>query len=246
MASGQYDYRTPADSREMQQLGWILAQCFNSPPIEESVYLSRIGSENVRLLYDRGRIIGGLGLLQLGQWYGGACVPMVGIAAVGIAPDYRGKGAALALMQNAVQELHATGTPLSVLYSAAQPLYRKAGYEQAGTLCTWEISTSSIELKDDALPIEPISRDSTELELAALYPQQARLINGHLDRNAAIWEGLLDWQKDVPPYAYRLGTVVQPEGYVIFRQQGDGRSQSAGGQRLDAAQRLLRFDDFGR
>lgn len=217
MSLGQFDYRIPADSTEVQQFGQVLAQCFNSPPSEESVYLERIGRENVRILCDRGRIIGGLGLLQLGQWYGSACVPMVGIAAVGIAPDYRGKGAAIALMQNMLQELHAQGTPLSVLFSAAQPLYRKAGYEQAGTLGTWEIATSSIELRDDSLPIEPVSLDSTEF--AALYQQQAQQINGHLDRNSAIWQGLLESRKDIPPYAYRLGTAAQPEGYIIVRQQ---------------------------
>ena len=67
MSSGQFEYRIPADSTEVQQFGQVLAQCFNSPPSEESVYLSRIGSENVRLLCDRKRVIGGLGLLQLGQ-----------------------------------------------------------------------------------------------------------------------------------------------------------------------------------
>ena len=220
MSSGQFEYRIPADSTEVQQFGQVLAQCFNSPPSEESVYLSRIGSENVRLLCDRKRVIGGLGLLQLGQWYGGACVPMVGIAAVGIAPDDRGKGAAIALMQNVLQELHAKGTPLSVLFSAAQPLYRKVGYEQAGTLCTWEIATNSIELRDDSLPIEPVSLDPTEF--VSLYQRQAQQINGFLDRNSAIWQGLLESRKDIPPYAYRLGTATQPEGYIIFQQQREG------------------------
>ncbi len=220
MSSGQFEYRIPADSTEMQQFGQVLAQCFNSPPNDESVYLDRIGSENVRILCDRERVIGGLGLLQLGQWYGSARVPMIGIAAVGIAPDYRGKGAAIALMQNMLQELHAQGTPLSVLYSAAQPLYRKVGYEQAGTLCNWEVPTSDIELCDAAMPIEPVSLDSNEF--AALYQRQAQQINGFLDRNSAIWQGLLESQKDIPPYAYRLGTAAQPEGYIIIQQQREG------------------------
>ena len=220
MSSGQFEYRIPADSTEVQQFGQVLAQCFNSPPSEESVYLDRIGRENVRILCDRKRVIGGLGLLQLGQWYGSARVPMVGIAAVGIAPDYRGKGAAIALMQNMLQELHAKGTPLSVLFSAAQPLYRKVGYEQAGTLCTWEIATNSIELRDDSLPIEPVSLDPTEF--VSLYQRQAQQINGFLDRNSAIWQGLLESQKDIPPYAYRLGTAAQPEGYIIVQQQREG------------------------
>lgn len=218
--SSRFDYRTPADSSEVQQLGRILAQCFNSSPTDEPVYLSRIGNENVRILCDRGRIIGGLGRLQLGQWYGSARVPMVGVAAVGIAPEHRGQGAAIALMQSVLQELHAQKTPVSVLYSAAQPLYRKVGYEQAGTLCTWEIPTSSIEMRDNTRSLELVSLEVEQF--APLYHQQATRNNGNLDRNAVIWQGLLESQTESPAYAYRIGTAAQPEGYIIFRQQCRG------------------------
>lgn len=50
----------------------------------------------------------------MAQWWGGERVPMTGIAAVGIAPEYRGTGAAIALMQHTVKELHAKGYPLAI------------------------------------------------------------------------------------------------------------------------------------
>ncbi|MCY7275361.1 MAG: sterol carrier protein domain-containing protein, partial [Phormidesmis sp. CAN_BIN44] len=59
-------------------------------------------------------------------------------------------------------------------------------------------------------------------EFVALYQRQAQQINGYLDRSLVIWQGLLESQKDIPPYAYRLGTAAQPQGYIILRQQGNG------------------------
>jgi predicted acetyltransferase len=218
--SGRFDCRIPASQDEVNQLGQILAQCFNVPPADESVYMSRVGLENIRLLYDHDRLTGGLGLLNLGQWYGSACVPMSGVAAVAIAPEYRGQGAAIALMQSVLQELHAKEMPLSVLYSAAQPLYRKVGYEQAGTLCTWEVPTSELEMREDSLAIERVVFDADEF--TAIYQQQAQRTNGFLDRNSAIWQGLLEAHQGMPSHAYRIGTATQPEGYVIFRHQNEG------------------------
>jgi predicted acetyltransferase len=218
--SGRFDCRIPTSQTEVDQLGQILAQCFNAPPADESVYMSRVGLENIRVLCDGDRVIGGLGLLKLGQWYGSACVPMVGIGGVGIAPEYRGQGAAIALMKTVLQELHARETPLSVLYSAAQPLYRKVGYEQAGTLCQWAVPTSSLEMREESLSIDRVSLEADDF--TALYQQQAQRRNGFLDRSPFIWQGLLDSRKGMPPHAYRIGTATQTEGYVIFRHWGDG------------------------
>ncbi len=214
----RFEYRKPESEAELQQLGRILTQCFNAPPMMESAFLNRIGIDNARVLFDRSEMMGGFGMLHLGQWYNKASVPMVGISGVGIAPEHRGKGAAIALMQNALQELHTQEVPISVLYPATQALYRKAGYEQAGIRCTWEIPTATIQVKAKALSLSPtlIAIDS----FSSMYHQQARSINGSLDRNDIIWKNLLD-AKDKALYAYRIGTN---QGYVIFETWEDGEN----------------------
>jgi predicted acetyltransferase len=143
---------------------------------------------------------------------------MVGIAAVGIAPQYRGSGAAIALMQHTLQDLHANGTALSALYPAAQQLYRKAGYEQGGSFCTWEISAKAIQVKARSLPIQPVHAPTADV-FQALSQQQFQTNNGNLDRHPAIWEEIL--KPDAPEviYAYLFGEANQPEGYVLFSQK---------------------------
>src|SRR6476469_1620496 len=193
--TSQIEYGSVTNPEEAEKLGVILNQCFNSPPNSWQTYSDRIGLENFRIIRQGGQLMGGLAIYQMGQYYGFESVPMGGIAAVGIAPEYRGSGAAIALMQHAVKELYAKGLPISVLYPATQRLYRKAGYEQGGIYCSWEIPTKTIQIKDSNLPIKSVTSISYEA-FKDLYFQQAKANNGNLDRNQSIWNEVIKPQNE--------------------------------------------------
>ncbi|MBD2465326.1 GNAT family N-acetyltransferase [Oscillatoria sp. FACHB-1407] len=210
-----FTYGTLDSSHEEENLSRLLSQCFNSPG--ESVYMKRVGSQNFRVLRQGDQLVGGLAVLQMGQWYGGQCVPMAGIAAVGVAPEFRGSGAAITLMQKTLGELREQGIPLSVLYPATQRLYRKAGYEQGGLLCVWEIEPQTIQASDRSLPIHPIT-PTVDL-LAPLYRQKAQIYSGHVERHSFLWQELTDMQpKEAIACAYGFGDLNHLEGYIIFHQ----------------------------
>ncbi|MGQ4647058.1 GNAT family N-acetyltransferase [Lyngbya aestuarii] len=216
MAS-QLEYSAVSNPQELQQLGIIDSQCFGTPPTDAQRYLDIIGRENFRLIRQGGQVIGGLAIYPLGQWYGGFRVPMAGIAAVGIAPEYRGTGAAYYLMSQTLQELNRLEVPISVLYAATQGLYRKVGYEQGGIRCRWELPVASINLRERHLPLHQVNPVSYEV-FEQIYKQQAQANNGNLDRNQAIWQQLLASQPGKILYAYVIGSPNQPEGYGIFTQ----------------------------
>lgn len=215
--SPQFEYSTLANPEDVQKLGNILDQCFVGSPGDSETYIDRVGAENLRLLRQSQQIAGGLATIAMGQWFGGQCVPMTGIAAVGIAPEYRGTGAAIAMMQHTLKELYTNGVPISVLYPATQRLYRKAGYEQGGSACTWEIPTESILVREQPLPLKPVSPINLEV-FHDLYQKQARLTNGNLDRHQFIWQGLIRPVEKEMIYAYLIGAADQPQGYIIFTQ----------------------------
>lgn len=210
--TSQFAYDKLSNADDEQQLGKIIQQCFNSPPDNLKAYFERIGRENFRSIRNSNQIIGGLALIPQGQWFGGECIPMGGIAAVGIAPEYRGLGAALLLMQHTIKELYRRGIPISTLYAATQRLYRQAGYEQGGSFCGWEIPTQSIMVRS-TLPMQAV--EPTLDAFQDLYLQQAKVTNGYLQRHPAIWQEILA----TPTYAYLIGKPSQPEGYLIFKQQ---------------------------
>ncbi len=215
----QFEYSQNVNPEDVLGLGNILNQCFIELGENES-YINRIGVENLRILHQNKQIVGGLALISMGQWWGGVSIPMMGIAAVGIAPQYRGSGGAIALMQHTVKELYDNGVPISVLYPATQRLYRKAGYEQAGASCVWEIPALSIQVREQLLPVKPVVPINLEL-FHDLYHKQATLNNGYLNRNQFMWEGVNKPLEKEPLYAYLMGETDQPQGYIIFSQHAD-------------------------
>jgi predicted acetyltransferase len=216
-----FEYKTLVQPVDAKRLGSILEQCFVMTAGDSEIYFNRIGLENFRVICRDGLVAGGLATLSMGLWLSGQSVPMVGIAAVGIAPEYRGSGAAITLMQNTIKELHNQGTPISVLYPATQQLYRKVGYEQGGNSCVWEISTKDIQIQKQPLPLQPIATLNHEI-FHDLYQQQATLTHGYLDRNQAIWQEKIRTDKQETVYGYFIGSLDQPQGYIIFSQHSAG------------------------
>lgn len=219
----QFDYTSCDGPDDDRQLARILDRCFISPPeytTTEQDYIDWVGKENLRFIRQNGQILGGLAILNMGQWYGSTCVPMAGIASVGIAPHHRGSGAAIALMQSAVKELYARGTPISVLYPAVQQLYRQAGYEQAGILCQWEAKIDRIRMCDRTLPMSEIDLTQPD-RLNSVYQQQAATHNGNLDRHSLIWKAIAHLPNPQKIDAYSIGWETQPQGYIIFSQSHD-------------------------
>lgn len=211
------EYLTLQDEQTAQHLSQLSAQCFIAEPEIELAYLDRIGWEQFRYLRQGTNVVGGLATLPMAQWFGGKPVPMTGIASVAIAPEARGSGVALTLMQQVLQELHGKGVALSTLYPAVQQLYRRAGYEQGGTFCHWICSTAALLVKQSPLAIEPISLDWQAL--APLAQQQAVHHNGLLERHKAIWLGIVEPLSQKNCFAYRLGSAAAPEGYLVFSQE---------------------------
>lgn len=209
---------TKASQGDIQQLGSILEQCFVMSSGDSEIYIKGIGLENFRVIYREDIVTGGLAILPMGQWWGGKRVPMAGIAAVGIAPEYRGDGGAIALLQHTLQDISDQEIPISVLYPATQHLYRKAGYEQAGSSCVWELSAESIQIRQQPLPIEPVVPKRQPF-FRELYQQQAQLTHGYLDRHPAIWQGLMRTSDSETLYSYLIGDKNQPQGYIIFTQE---------------------------
>ncbi|MGB3639252.1 MAG: sterol carrier protein domain-containing protein [Rivularia sp. (in: cyanobacteria)] len=115
-----------------------------------------------------------------------------------------------------IKQLYANNVPISVLYPATQRLYRKAGYEQGGSFCSWEIAASSIQMKEQPLPIKSVPLDSEIFY--DLYTKQGKNINGYLNRNQTIWNRIMKPGDKETFYGYIIGSTEKPEGYIIISQ----------------------------
>jgi len=182
-----YDVGVPSGSAERDALARILAVSFNAPEDRIQANFEVVGNDALRVIRDGARVVGGLKLIDMGQWFGGRSVPMQGIAAVGIEPSWRGKGAGGTLMRSVMAELAAAGAPLSTLYPATVPVYRGAGFELAGSRWLIKLPLRGLPTKSDG----PATRTGGPDDFAAMkaaYDLFAARHDGMLDRGDYIWQ----------------------------------------------------------
>lgn len=204
----------------------IMRQAFGSTPEETGYYLSLLGEESFRVLRAAvpgggGRAVASLARIEFAHWFGGRAVPATGIAAVGTDPALRGRKAATGLMAGLLAELHAEGRPLSSLYPATLPLYRRAGYGFGGDHIAYRAALAPLASVRPPLAIERAADPDPEL-LAGLRRNEARSGNGLLERPAGRWEELLSPPGRGDDVFLFLGNGGA-EGYAIVRREGGDR-----------------------
>ncbi|WP_017306375.1 GNAT family N-acetyltransferase [Spirulina subsalsa] len=223
-----YELGSLQDEQDCQRLGDILCQSFRVLKSDWLDYSRMIGLDNFRVLRGVQGIVGGLVVYPMGQWWGGKCLPLAGIAAVGIAPEYRGQGAARCLMEQTLGEVYEREFPLSALYAATGPLYRSVGYEQGGTRCYWQIPLEGWAGIQGSLPMVPLEGEEILGHCEGVYRQFAARCSGYLDRHPALWQMTLNPQEG-QVFAYGVGEL---EGYIVLS------------QRSHAAERILDICDW--
>ena len=179
-------YGRPGSPEDVARLGEIVSIAFGMPPADISSYFAALGAENLRTLQDGGELAGGLGIVPMGQFFGGRSVRMCGVSGVAIAPHARGEGRATRLMTECLRELRSSGFPLSGLYPATQPVYRRAGYEQAGARFEMTGPLDALPRSRHSLRMRPFRAEDLPA-VQALYTSQARSRSGFLDRGPYAW-----------------------------------------------------------
>lgn len=177
-----------ADDEQIYQLGRI---AFGGPrePEPDKLWSKQAGWYGLVAELD-GRVAGTCRVREYRQFFGGAAVPMGGIASVGVSPAGRGRGVATALLDGILPELRDRGHCVSALFPTVPPLYRGRGWEQTGNyervLLRPELFALLPKPKE-----RPVMRRATEADLPAihdLYLRFARTVDGMLDRATAAFQ----------------------------------------------------------
>jgi predicted acetyltransferase len=200
------------DDEEVNEAGEIASKAFARASWASAGYFKLLGRENHRVLREKGTVVATLGVLPLGQWFGGRCVPMAGIGTVAVGPEFWGQRLGSRLMHEAVREMARNGFAISTLFPATWTLYRAAGYEPAGGSYEVEISASAIGVAERDLPLRPITA-SDEEGIEEAYRAHATHAPGHLDRSPFYWRFLRN-RPDATVDGYLVEADGRIEGYV--------------------------------
>ncbi len=211
-----------ATGADREALASLLSHAFAFEPELSVPWFERAGHDHVWAFDVDGALAGGLIVIPMGQHFGGRAVPMTGIAGVGVAPEFRGRGAGTRMMREAVRALHREGAALSTLYPATVPLYERAGWARAGLLVGTAVRPHDLDATHDpSLRVRPLA-DLDAPALRALQSSHARLRNGSLARGPYIWTRLAKPMKGAPRY-FAVEGSEGIEGYVVLlHQERDG------------------------
>lgn len=205
-------------AEQHEELNHLLTAALHIPAPNMVNWIESLGQENMRLVQRDNRVVAGLGLIHMGQWFGGQRVPMAGVTAVGVAPDQRGGGVGSVMMRGMLEELHSQGVALSALYPATLSFYRRFDYVRAGHRLTYELPLAAIDVHERAGELVPITTENYP-DLKRIYEERARQSAGNLDRPDWMWQQRLE-PKDSPAFRFIVVHEGRMEGYVIFTQSG--------------------------
>jgi len=219
--SASIDLRRLQSDQELKELAAIDGWSFGTSLEDSIAWLEQGGREHARVAADAGRVVGGLLLIPMGQWFGGRSVPTWGVAGVGVAPEHRGRKVALELMRAAVRECAAGGVALSTLYPATLTLYRAAGYAEAGSRFCYGARPADLAPRAERIPVRPLV-EGEESRIDEAYSRFARRTSGYLDRGPYIWRRVRAPRLGPAPRAFLVEVDGAIEGYVYVGERSDG------------------------
>jgi predicted acetyltransferase len=214
-ASPELETRLTSAPADYEALAPVVAWAFGDDVASSLEWLKRSEPGCLRVAGRRGKVEGGLLEVPMGQWFAGRRLPALGIAGVAIAPEARGQGVGLGMMTATLRAARERGHVLSVLYPSTYGLYRKAGYELAGSLCRFTLQLRQLSRSRRSHAVESLGAPAWPA-VEALYREVARFRSGYLDRGAYIWNRVRTPARE-PARCFGVSTSQGLVGYAYAR-----------------------------
>lgn len=208
----------PPTDAELPAFADLCVRSLGFTPPRELDWVSREHRPGLRVARLGADVVGTLGLVPLQQWFGGRAVPMGGIRCVTAAPHVRGRGVAGALLRAALVDCAAQGLPLAALYPSTQPVYRRAGFEQAGVRIGWWLPLRALDVPRPPATItfRPLRSPADDGAVQALH-WHASQRPGNLHRDPWTWRRIREPLWGAPAEGTMVLRGGRPAGYVYLQ-----------------------------
>ena len=213
---------------EFGQAVFAIGQYFGMEPTEERLerFSKNLPIERMHAASENGTIIGGAGAFPFELTVPGGVVPTAGITVVGTFPTHRRRGVLRTMMRAQLDDVHARGEPLALLWASEDTIYGRFGYGMAS-----QVADVSIPKHHSAFA-RPLEREGTLRivdadEALKLFPRVwdrvRRRTPGMLARTRNWWELRVLFEpsggggEGGPKRFVVLERDGRPEGYAIYR-----------------------------
>lgn len=204
----------PADASDISRL---LRLAFGFDERRATEYVVHAGDGTFFIVDEgHGTPVACAALLNTSHTFAGGEVPSASIAHVAIAPEARGTGLARPFMSALCDAARDRGAAMVSLFASARPVYRKCGFELAGSEMVYEADLSVVPVRSDAA-FEAL--DPRDPRILAAYRRKALAGAGLITREAVHWAELLRPPTDgLATFGFGGADL---DAYVILDAQGE-------------------------
>ena len=176
--------------------------------------------------YDDGRPVGTTGAYPFRLTVPGGELAAGGVTWVGVIPSHRRRGVLTQMMRTQLDDLHARGEPLAILWASEAAIYGRFGYGIAVPETNIDAERTKFAWRDDsatAAAVRIVERDEARDVFPPLYDRIRREIVGFVTRNDEWWEHykLADpehWRRGAGPKFFALLELDgEPAGFATYR-----------------------------
>lgn len=181
----------PSDTREVAEL-W----CDAFPgrrTIEDRIAMLESGGrygglDTVLVMRDaRGALAGASKIYRMESHIAGAPLPMMGLAAVAVAPAHRRRELGARLCTASTEVARRRGDVLSVLYPFRPEYYERLGWGLVGELHEYRFETAALPHYEEVRHVRPATGATDQDAIAACYARVAGRSNGPITRDRRVW-----------------------------------------------------------
>src|SRR5215470_7715300 len=146
-----------ADLAEFGQAVFAIGQYFGMEPTEERMerFSKNLPIERMHAASDDGVIVGGAGAFPFELTVPGGVVATAGVTVVGTFPTHRRRGVLRELMRAQLDDVHARGEPLALLWASEDTIYGRFGYGMTSVAASVSIP------KEASAFARPLEREGT-------------------------------------------------------------------------------------
>ena len=177
-----------AKSRDASLIESLLGMAFGFSAERAAEYLAHVGLGAFFVVRRGSELIACAALLETRHRFGGNWVSAANIAHIAIAPEARGGGLAIPLVDALCCAAASRGAVMVTLFASARPVYRKCGFEVAGSEIVYEADTSAMPARTDLAFLRIAFEDPRLLDA---YEARTLVEAGLLDRTKGHWREIL-------------------------------------------------------
>jgi predicted acetyltransferase len=196
------------------------AQAFGDSTASQSIdrSVARTPLEELRVLEEDGVTLGLLLARGHPVFWGGRPVPAGQVSGLSIGVEHRGRGAGSALLRAYLAETHDRGAAITTLFPATVHLYRRLGFEYAGTWTLYEAAARNLPTSWPdgyrALPLPP----DDPAPLQERFGRVASGRSGQVERDADWWRHrILGDRGTGPPQVFAVDGPDGPDGWAVIK-----------------------------